>query len=253
MEEMATRRRPVLRGEAIPGDGGGELQALILELENQYSQDGPYKRWSVWRLQGRYAEELQQPKGRAACDFVRPFLRRARESIQHESCNPTVDLTQGSITGHPLRVAFDLVSLGLIEAKAHATSGDRGEALALVADVIRLGQDLCPGDRFQRDVNSLKYFLQAVEKTGSEMLYSHGFTPEELDVFLAELLVLEKGLPELQCRAGVIEVVEYLLIVRHANAWADRLAPLPEEMWVHDGFFNPEVPGTVDWWLSFSI
>ena len=37
MEEMATRRRPVLRGEAIPGDGGGEVQALILDLESQYS------------------------------------------------------------------------------------------------------------------------------------------------------------------------------------------------------------------------
>ena len=252
MEEMATRRRPVLRGEAIPGDGGGELQALLLKLEDQDIEGGSYYRWKVWAHQEPYAEELQQPKGRAACEAVRLFLPRMRELIQHESCNPTVDLTQGNTTGYPMMGTIDLVIQGLIEAKAHAVSGDRAEALALVADVIRFGQDVYPGDRFLKDFGLLRSLLQLVQKTCSEMLYSHRFAPEELDDFLAELLVLEEDLPDVHGAMGVIEVAEYLLIVRYANAWASGLAPPEEPMWLGGGFPSLGMPDDSDWREAFA-
>ncbi|MCZ6601426.1 MAG: hypothetical protein O6952_00305, partial [Planctomycetota bacterium] len=82
----ANMRRPVLRGEPSPGDGGALLEKALRDLDRQAGQ---YEERPVMRL-ARLLEDggdrVKVDAAKRAFDEMRVCLSDVRDAIQHESC-----------------------------------------------------------------------------------------------------------------------------------------------------------------------
>lgn len=188
-------RRPVLRGEARPGDGGGELAALLKEVGGALEMEQLSKFRAMVNGSEIPPDDLSEAK--EAEEVLRAQLPRLREAIQHESCRLPVDLTLNAYVQFP-DLSWQTLGLSdalMLEAEELAASGRRREALANVADTIRVGHDLGR----KTGMLAFKFTGAWVEenaiRSAGTILHSHPFTAEELASFAGELAILASTRP----------------------------------------------------------
>ena len=97
MAELAEQKRPVLRGEPIPGSGAEKLDFVFGKI-----MDVPMPSRVRWqRLFREMFDGTPGPEqaeiARAHLESMRPFLPEAREALQHESCYLSEDLAAGEL------------------------------------------------------------------------------------------------------------------------------------------------------------
>ena len=222
MEEMEKEKRPVLRGEPIPGSGAEKLD-LVLGKTTDVPM--PWPEWWKRLFRAMYEGTLdpeQAEIARAHIESIGAFLPEAREALQHESCYLSEDLTRGfdvilvRDSRQRDQVGIRLAVGWLLEAKELAGAGRRGEALRCLTDTIRLGEELGPRGRlpFKRWVREDIQGAAAI--VGLGLLWSYPFETEELDVLLGELSILEESQANLR---GTLEVIEFQNVITEANAW----------------------------------
>ena len=268
MEAMEKEKRPVLRGEPIPGSGAEKLDSVLrmisdipmlslVERRGVFREmsdgtlekigEGPVSSRVRWRplFQAMYGSTLDEARAeiaRAHLESMRAFLPEAREALQHESWCLLEDLvgrlyrsTADNFLPRTFSPGRRLAAAWLLEADELAGAGRRDEALRCLTDALRLGEELGPRGRLSIKTGIRESIQGAAAIVGSGLLWSHPFETEELDDLLEELSILEESQAGLR---GTLEVIEFMQIIEQANAWEEgRTVRGPRGLW---------------WWRQYS-
>ncbi len=197
--------RPVLRGVALPGNGGLKLAEILVVIEserpNQPRIPIGFRQW--WKLGGDSDE--------AAYAYGRKFLPDVREALQHEYCRLPFDYVgpdkpdNSSLRWRIMNQVMFLDGLLLQSARRRASQGDYVAALQDVTDSIRLVYDLGRGTGLNFFHTTQQGGLFAAIEMVAQLLHEHPFPPEALEKFLAEVRVLRSTRPAVDIGSVVAE------------------------------------------------
>ena len=220
VEMMALREgtvpRPVLRGEALAGDGGPILDDVLGQYRHERSDD--------WRLLWTRVEEgvvPEQDTGRLQrlYESARSHLPDVREALQYESCTIRYG-TDASGLGRDLRIAFRIHSLAaalLIEAGEHAGQGKAAEALRNITDAIQLGHDLARRPEWFFEYRFGIQIQDLSLKAAARLLTEFDLPAEPLEQCLREVQTLEASVPSHLLAMKMHQtgaIIEHYLILR---------------------------------------
>lgn len=185
--------RPVLRGEAKPGNGGPVLARVLGEIRER-SPSGWKRDWILLsQLDDGTLDPGDVEEAHGIYGYARSLLPRVRDALQHESCR-LPDLSYD----HDRHLNWILRGLGRalrLQARDRAAAGDLRGALENSADAIRFGHDLASGPPTPLwETSSMVLQREAVEDAAT-MLASHPFPPDLLEGYLRELSILDESLP----------------------------------------------------------
>ena len=204
--------RPVLRGEALPGNGGPKLAKVLTVIGSERPKP-------PWRLLLRDAKGILDPGSKPevadAYAYGVKFLPSVREAIQHDYCRLCLDYAEMPWSQYLPQASF-LIGIFLQEAQDFAGRGQFETAVRDVSDAIRLSHDL--GRRTGPfPWPAMSYGQRAGVELSARLLFEHPFPTEVLEDWVEEVRGLRSTIP-LDMQGSVLE--EYSpLIQLHRGYW----------------------------------
>ena len=233
--------RPVLRGVALPGDGGEGLRALtsqsfaacieLIERQPRAARDVTL----VPVVLGRFQFEVPNPTARLATAEPSSFEQSAAVACAGLDGAVQALLQRGSgCTASPFFLApadtpdFARTKLAMfILARARIHEGRLQEGMELLLDVIRLGQDLSRGAAsLATGHRALELQSEATQQLSALLASDLPWTAAILDELARQVQVLVGSMPEptawfaygtLQLRSEAVEVLQVLGIDGHTE------------------------------------
>ena len=207
--------RPVLRGEALPGNGGPKLAAILDVIE--FEQPKPPGRLLLDAARGSLRAD-SNTKVDEVFAYGKKFLPEVREALQHEYCRLPFDYVGPENPNNfqlHLRIKNQLVFLeGLLlqNARHLAGQGEYVTALREVTDSIRLGHDLGRGVGMYGFDHRLNPGSWAAEELVAGLLHDYAFPPDALETLLAEVRLLRSTRPAVEFGTVVEEYIGIILL-----------------------------------------
>ena len=190
--------RPVLRGEALSGNGGRKLAGVLAEIESEYAKP-------PWSLLFSDARGTLPEESKARLEEVyahgKRFLPDVRDALLHEYCRLPFDYVESGIGGdylHSIHIrdrAFFLGGLLLRNARHLADQGEYAAALRDVTDAIRLSHDLGRGTGMNAFHHHLNPGKGAAVELLARLLHEYSVPSEAIEACLVEVSLLRTTRP----------------------------------------------------------